>query len=568
MSDVIRQLYLNDTDVMPLTRGNFDSAVRDSRLDTTFKVVKVKGEDRRVPTLTAGARLVYRYLCSRGGLKDGRWTCFPSFATIAEGTGFQDVRYVKALVNELVDAGLIERERRKNEDGLNKSNIYVLPAEKIWAAARANMAKGTKAAPASTPVDHVQEAADSATLASIYDEPGTPFFTKLAASLPVTTAPVKQADGTKADDPMTPIPGESYDDWCKRQPDPMIQVTAAAKRSDTKPATDADEWDENASLHWIGYLLEQIENTYKLLNRTDLPADLKPARVVLDLLCDQHGGETWSVLEYALGDEEMQKKMKEHNNPISWFAANYATIAALAPVWDDEKEEWNDERYACFTPEDAMWAIAEVRRVYKLLGRDDAPEDIFPIVSLMVPVIYKDIKEGRKPEHWDDVMAYALYDEKGWKPNMKKSAKKYDNCPLRFFVANYDVIRAEADEKAKGYPKDGDVEVYEWDDEKYAWLAPGRAWALVDEAHRIYKLLGRMDRPKDLSPAVKLMVTIIDREEEEEEEVAELWGRVLNFALADEKVWKPNMKKNGCPIAYFVANFDQIREQADEKAAA
>jgi hypothetical protein len=216
MSKRIEQVYLNDTDVMPLTRGNWDSAVRDSRLDTGFTVVKVKVKgketDRRVPTVTAAARLVYRYLCSRGGLKDGRWSCFPSYATIARDTGFQDVRYVKDLVTELVDAKLITIERRKNEDGLNKSNVYVLPAELIWSTARANMSKGAKSPPAAIPIDPVEAAASQAFMDN-FDQPGTkPIFTKVDADLGSVPAAAKEPP---VPDELIDVASADFNDYAK-----------------------------------------------------------------------------------------------------------------------------------------------------------------------------------------------------------------------------------------------------------------------------------------------------------------------------------------------------------------
>jgi hypothetical protein len=82
------------------------------------------------------------------------------------------------------------------------------------------------------------------------------------------------------------------------------------------------------------------------------------------------------------------------------------------------------------------------RGIYDCLGRSDVPQDLMPALEVMVPLLER-LDDGE----WNRVMNHALND-KWWFERMKKSAKKYESCPIGYFVNNYDAIKAQADEAA------------------------------------------------------------------------------------------------------------------------
>ena len=65
---------------------------------------------------------VYRYLCERANKKR---LCFPSIKTIAKDLHIS-TSTVKRALNELDEAGFIQREHRWRDNGGNTSDIYIL----------------------------------------------------------------------------------------------------------------------------------------------------------------------------------------------------------------------------------------------------------------------------------------------------------------------------------------------------------------------------------------------------------------------------------------------------------
>lgn len=72
------------------------------------------------------ARTVYIYLCDRAGRGDD---CWPAIKTIARDLQLSRSTIKRAL-NDLVKAGLIEKEVRYRENGGNTSNRFILKNKK------------------------------------------------------------------------------------------------------------------------------------------------------------------------------------------------------------------------------------------------------------------------------------------------------------------------------------------------------------------------------------------------------------------------------------------------------
>ncbi|KAF5045773.1 Helix-turn-helix domain protein [anaerobic digester metagenome] len=68
------------------------------------------------------ARSVYIYLCDRAGKGAD---CWPAIKTIASDLQLSRST-VKRAINDLVKAGLIEKEARYRENGSNTSNRFIL----------------------------------------------------------------------------------------------------------------------------------------------------------------------------------------------------------------------------------------------------------------------------------------------------------------------------------------------------------------------------------------------------------------------------------------------------------
>ena len=69
------------------------------------------------------AKLVYAYLCR---CSDKRGRCYPSMENIGDACGLKSRTTVNKALNELQQAGLLEKENRRRLDGSNSTNIYIV----------------------------------------------------------------------------------------------------------------------------------------------------------------------------------------------------------------------------------------------------------------------------------------------------------------------------------------------------------------------------------------------------------------------------------------------------------
>ena len=317
----IQQYPPNDTDTMPLTATTWPWTVRDSRMDLAFP-----------PT----ARLVFRAIAARCSYEKGKWFSFPSHDLIHRDTEVA-VRYVKRMVKLLATGypkkgiePLLLIKHRYDEHGQQISNEYILPAERMWQAAKATIAAEKK----------------------ISEDKRKEREAKVDAFLKAGVAPVDLDD----------------------QADVVDLADSAAT------FTEADD------------------------------EDIATINAKADAACVAATGGNCLMV---------------------------AQPAAPSPVAKTDGKTASDKDVEGFEN-----FKVHARNLYKELGRVDVPEDLMPAYKLASP-----LHDREGDDTWGRVLAFALADE-FWKANMKKSSKKlYDGCPIRYFVKNFDSIRAQADEK-------------------------------------------------------------------------------------------------------------------------
>ena len=67
----------------------------------------------------------FRVMCYPLMLSDNDGSCYPSYKTIADRIGISETKAKDAIKN-LIDLGLIKKEKRKKADGSASSNLYVV----------------------------------------------------------------------------------------------------------------------------------------------------------------------------------------------------------------------------------------------------------------------------------------------------------------------------------------------------------------------------------------------------------------------------------------------------------
>jgi hypothetical protein len=303
MSDALLQIYPNDTHTIPLTNANWSFTVRDCRL-----AIKVK--------LTPAARLVFYAICARCGYEKGKWTCYPSYELISHDTGLS-VRHVIRMCNLLAKKELIHVKPRYDEDGLHISNLFTLPAERMWAAAKETIKEEKERA------ERKREAKQA----------------EVDAFLKVGVAPVSLDDQANVVD----LAGSAAtfitddDDIATSNAKADAACVAATGGDCLTVATEAPAAPSRLTAKAAARLQElqgDVRNIYASLKRADLPEDLTPSARALEVLQKREGlQEAYRVYMFAIEYTDpfwFNGMRNAKDGPVAYLDRNFEAIRKQA----------------------------------------------------------------------------------------------------------------------------------------------------------------------------------------------------------------------------------------------